>query len=727
MTRKRILGMTIGVLPLLLVLACTSHPAWAGQEFALRAVSSRADTVSGDDALVQLSAPPSSTWVAQLNGQDVTASFHPTERSKTLLAVLSGLQEGKNAVEIRVNGTMKARLELLNHPSSGPVFSGPHQQPFICQNEANGLGAPVDADCNTRTIVRYYYKSTEPVQDSSKKAILAAVDPMPGTLQPGFKPYDTTAPPPNDVAKTVTSDGQTVNYIVRRELGVINRAVYEIQFLHQPGQPLPTPWTRPSSGWNGRLAYDFGGGCFSGGYHQGKLIYSGNNQQPVLAQGYAVATSTFNIFVNNCNDSIAAETLSMVKEHFVKSYGVPVYTIGFGPSAAGMQQQLIVQNYPGLLDGIVDKHSGFPDSVTSSLFDTDCALLDHAFATSHEPWTEVQKTAASGFATWRTCKRASGPDPHACDSAIPKGLVYDQAANPKGVRCDLYDNEITVFGHDPRTSFALRPLDNVGVQYGLVAFNARKISFDQFIDLNKRVGGFDEDGNIVAARMEAAPEALHNAYSRGLVVTGGGALGEIPILDWRSYLDGLGDVHARFWSFVTRARLIAANGNAANEAMLVDPAIDFFTWLSDLDSSTSLIARREGEVVRWMDRWLENIAGDSAPGTMREKVVRDKPSDLADGCWATDGERIVEPATYQGPGRCNQLYPSHGDPRIAAGGPLTEDILKCTLKPINPADYSQPFSAEQLESLRSTFPTGVCDYSRKGIGQQAVEATWRRY
>ncbi len=58
---------------------------------------------------------------------------------------------------------------------------------------------------------------------------------------------------------------------------------------------------------------------------------------------------------------------------------------------------------------------------------------------------------------------------------------------------------------------------------------------------------------------------------------------------------------------------------------------------------------------------------------------------------------------------------------------MTDDVLKCALKPINPADYSQTLSAGQLERLKAIFPTGVCDYSRPGIGQQVTKTPWQRY
>src|SRR5262249_16709965 len=156
----------------------------------------------------------------------------------------------------------------VNHPLTGPVFSGPHQQPFICQTETNGLGAPLDANCSAKSVVQYYYKSTEPAAEPSLQAEINAT---PGSLSPGFKSYDPFGPRPAHVVQIVTADGRTLDYVVRRELGTINRGVYDIQFLHQPGQPLPTPRTRPTPGWNGRLLYSFGGGC-GAGYRQGTFF-----------------------------------------------------------------------------------------------------------------------------------------------------------------------------------------------------------------------------------------------------------------------------------------------------------------------------------------------------------------------------------------------------------------------------------------------------------------------
>jgi hypothetical protein len=703
----------------------------AAEDARLLTISSRPDAVSGGDVLVEITKAPHSGWTVQLNDRDVSSAFRDSAGTAYPLALLGDLKLGKNRLILRVGGAVTSRLEIINHALSGPIFSGPHQQPFTCQTEANGLAAPIDANCNAKRIVQYYYKSTLQTPMSMLQRFAAA----PGTLDPGFKPYDASALPPKDLSQTVTSDGRTVNYIVRREIGTINRAVYDIQFLHQPGQPLPDPWRLSSAGWNGRLVYMFGGGC-GPGYHQGTLGSIGAAQEPLVGEGYAVATATLNIFQNSCNDRLSAETLSMVKEHFIKEFGAPIHTIGEGGSGGAIQVQLIAQNYPGLLDAIVVERS-FADEASNSSDagpTMDCTLLEHAFATSKLRWSDEQMTAVSGFATWRTCVawvafKLPIANPRQCDPAIPKELVYDRLRNPKGIRCDIYDNEIAFFGRDPRTGFARRTLDNVGVQYGLLAFRAHKIDVEQFIELNERIGGYDDDGNIVAERSQADPQTVQLAYQRGLVLTGGGGLGDVPILDLREYTDDLADVHDRFRSFVTRARLVAARGSAANQAMLVGPRPEFLAYLVPEIGSAYItdLAQRTRYLMRQMDHWLDAILADRAAGLISAKVARNRPAELADGCWATDGQRIVEPAIYDGPGRCNELYPSHADPRIAAGAPLADDVVKCALKPIDVADYLQPLNAAQVQRLRAVFPQGVCDYSRPGVGQQVTTGTWQHY
>jgi hypothetical protein len=698
----------------------------------LLVLSSRPETVSGGNALVEYRAPREDIrWSAVLNGNDVTISFRRVE-SGEWIALLTGLREGKNSLTIKESGAFKAKIDLFNHPLSGPIFSGLHQEPFICQTVPNGLGPPLDAQCSAETVVQYYYKPAHsaPVDGTWIKA-LEALAGRPVDVPPGFRRYDLDSPP-TDVASTVMADGRTVPYVVRRELGVVNRSVYDIRFLHEPRQSLPNPWSRENSDWNGRLIYELGGGC-GGGHRQGTLIAPASHEA-VLAQGYAVVTSTLNIFGNSCNDVLSAETVSMVKEHFIKEYGVPVHTIGWGGSGGAMQQYLIAQNYPGLLDGIIP-YVSFPDTVTYVSYISDCSLLVHAFDGAKLPWTDEQKTAVTGFATWHVCPSGvSEPfaiSPRNCDTALPQGEIYNPKDRPKGVRCDIYDNEVNVFGRNPQTGFAARPLDNVGVQYGLVAFNSGQIDAGQFIGLNERAGGFDADGHIVAQRTTASPEVIERAYRSGVVLTGGGGLANIPIIDWRWYSDDQGDNHDRFRSLETRARLIAANGTAANQVILVDPPSNTFVMVisdvSDPSPESSNIARRERELVRAMDHWLDNIAADQGQGPQSAKVVRDKPAELVDACWTPAGRYVVDAIPDGDSGRCAKMYPPHGDPRTAAGGPLTDDVLKCSLKPISTGDYAQSLSAEQFRRLRDVFPTGVCDYTRPGVGQERTQGVWHHY
>src|ERR1700722_9892328 len=134
--------------------------AWAGREFEARAVSSRSDMVSGGDVLVEVSKPSGYRWAARLNGRDLTSSFHPAEDPHHLLGLLSELREGKNTLKIYVNGAVESKVDILNHPLAGPVFSGPHQEPFFCRTILNGLGKERDANCDAGIVIQYYYKST---------------------------------------------------------------------------------------------------------------------------------------------------------------------------------------------------------------------------------------------------------------------------------------------------------------------------------------------------------------------------------------------------------------------------------------------------------------------------------------------------------------------------------------------------------------------------------------
>ena len=59
----------------------------------------------------------------------------------------------------KVQNWSALQLDIDNHPTGGPVLSGPHLQPWICTTQNHGLGAPLDADCNAPTQFTFFFKS----------------------------------------------------------------------------------------------------------------------------------------------------------------------------------------------------------------------------------------------------------------------------------------------------------------------------------------------------------------------------------------------------------------------------------------------------------------------------------------------------------------------------------------------------------------------------------------
>jgi hypothetical protein len=674
--------------------------------------------VSGGDVLVQVNVPanvPLADVRVDLNGRDVTGSFRPGMVGGSVVGLVEGLALGRNTLAVSSTGRGRAgaptaRLALVNHPIAGPIFSGPHQTPFICETSTfvlpvtgGTLGPALDADCSTARRVDYVYRTTA------------------GT----FKPLPDPSVRPSDLAMA-TVDGRIVNYIVRVETGPINRAIYQIAILHDPNVDPPiSPWTRPA-GWNGRLVYSFGGGC-TPGYHQGNTT-GGPLNNLWLSRGFAAAASSLNVFGTNCNDVISAETMMMVKEHFIERFGVPRYTIGWGTSGGSMQQHLLAQNYPGLLDGITPGRS-FPDALTFFTPISDCPLLAKAFNTSTQSWTASQKAGVAGWGTWDFCTThvssdwaalvRAGTSPgilfSGCSAVVPTALIYDPQTNPRGARCTWFDNAVNIFGRNPTNGFAPRAIDSVGVQYGLTAFNAGQINGEQFVDLNERIGGYDVDGNMVATRTVGDRKGLRIAYETGRLDSGDGSLGSLPIIDYRAYRDLIADPHDSVRSHIMRARLIATNGDAGNQVIMVSP-------LDSSPAGAAIFASLQADVLRLMDQWLANIAGDSSRyDSIHEKAVRDRPTELVDACFGAAGEKITDMAS------CRSLYPTHLNPRLAAGQPLANDVLKCKLKPVNATDYAQTLTATQLARLRAVFPRGVCDYRRAGVEQRPLEDTWLSY
>jgi hypothetical protein len=690
----------------------------------IEVLSSRPELVSGGDALVRITGTETAP-VVTVGPADVSGAFRPA-RTGGWIGFIVGLRDGANPLVVKA-GDRQASLTLVNHPLNGTLFAGPQQVPFVCENEAHGLAPATDASCAAPTVVTYFYRNK-------------AGD---------WKPFDPKAARPSDIGAAKTTAGKEVPLIVRQEKGVINRSAYLINILHDPAAgALPTA-IAPSaaSGWNGKLIYSFGGGV-QANYHMGRNLgmMTGTDGKffmedlgaafldTFVIRGYAVAAGSLNVMGTNNDDVKSAETAAKIKEHFVEEFGPPLFTIGHGGSGGSMQQHLIGNNYPGLIDAIMPARS-YPDVMSFLQPHYDCELLEHAFNTGGT-WTDTQKGAVAGK-YWGYCAsngtRYPNSRPENCDQIVTDRVAHDPQLKARGIRCTYQDNLANVFGIDPETGFARSPFDNIGVQYGLRALNDGTISFDQFIDVNTRVGGFDINGKVVPRRMVGDPVALRRAYETGRVNAAGGGLAAIPIVDIRSYVDGAPpppfdalkdvDVHDGYHSAVMRARLIKANGTAANHVIITVASLGRLQ--NDTRMASSPLARVSAEALAQLDSWLIAIANDTSDRLKPAKVAANKPAELVDACYPTVAGAVVgaiEKLTDAD--RCKQLFPFGGDARLAAGAPPADEVFKCALKPIDPADYKVAPTAERIARLRQVFPDGVCDYGKPGVGQVPLAGTW---
>ncbi len=135
----------------------------APARLAIATLSSRADMVSGGDALVEIRAGSSAPTgvTVKVNDRDVTAVFRVNAERQSLIGLVEGLVNGRNTIAAQT-GSQTARLDITNYPITGPIFSGEHLKPFLCNTVQSGLGEPLDADCSAKTKVEYFYKSRTP-------------------------------------------------------------------------------------------------------------------------------------------------------------------------------------------------------------------------------------------------------------------------------------------------------------------------------------------------------------------------------------------------------------------------------------------------------------------------------------------------------------------------------------------------------------------------------------
>ena len=733
-----------------------------GQKFKIEVLSSPPDQVSGDDSRVHIRMPRdvnADDVKVYLNGDDITDTFHRVQQSRRLEGVVSDLELGENELEVRTEQPAwqwwfsssdpypdPAFLTLVNHPVEGPMFSGPHQAVFLCAtngHRANAeLGPAIDENCAAETVTSFKYR----------------------TDTGGWADYDPAAPRPANIVQTTTSDGDTVDFIVRWERGTINRFIYSIAMLSPKSQGEGEP---DLSAWNDRLIYYFQGGVAIGHY-QGNPSRSRMLYVHGLSRGYAVAYSTGTKTGTHYNLEVGGETAIMVKDRFVSAYANPDYTVGVGGSGGGIQQYVYAQNHPGLLDAGIPQYS-YPDMISQTIHIGDCELLERYMdletLQGNPKWANWENrslleglNAINGFGNpfaplfpflppgstecvnaWRGLSPLV-LNPHF--GTAPGISFIDQITT----QWTHHGDAINIYG-TAADGFAANTWDNIGVQYGLGALIDGNLDVGEFLKVNAQAGSWKNEPDMVqegcpflgpcpgpgdviglplvpdiypnlidiwswrnmalspdfgltpAPRKEADPGAIEAAYDRGLINRGDV---QIPMIDWRNYLEEQLDMHNSHQSFAVRQRMLDFDGDASNQVI----------WFTDPGFDQTPLAF---EVI---DQWMQNIKDQPEAG-----IAGNKPLEAVDSCFDASGVLI-----YRGDdawdgnlndhadGVCTQVMPSYSTSRIAAGGPINGDIFKCHLMSVGDAIAAGVyggvvFSGPEIARLEAIFPDGVCDYA----------------
>ena len=689
-----------------------------GDPVQVRTLSGRADLVSGGDAFVEIVVPAGTEFAAvkvSVGDRDVTAAFRPG--GPGLRGLVTGLPLGESTITARIPGGRGARLIVKNASQSGPVFSGPLVQPWTCRNGSN------QPDCSQAPAVTYHYK---PAGGGSLRA------------------YDPSNPPA-DVAMTKTDEGNEVPFIVRQETGYSLRDQYRIAALWDPslgGAPDPT---HDNPGFANKLVLTHGASCNTE-YHTG----SAPNVllEDALSQGFAVASHALDNAGHNCNLVTQAESLVMTKEMVVERFGPLRYTIGSGCSGGSLVQQQIANAYPGVYQGITPQCSFTDTWSTAQQYSEYVGLrryLEDPATFPEHGITPAQWPAIFGHAnpanqiTFTSAIQNSGEPTRDCPG-VPREDVYDENTNPDGVRCTLTDYMRNVFGvHEsgPDKGKAHRPISNVGVQYGLSGLltflkgdasdpTRPPLTPDQFVALNGGITGVDLDFNVIETRTGVDAIAQERVYRTGAANTGA-HMDTVAIIDLGGPEPGA--FHDVYRKYSMRDRLIREHGTAANQV--------FWEGQTPLLGDSSFVT----DSIRKMDEWLAAVEADTREVPLSQKIIDAKePAGVAERCVGGNGEDVppsvcdatVDPTIYSSP----RIEAGGGDEAPVNGsGPakvgFTDDRLACETMPIEEFVYAgrkftEVFTKDQQAKLKATFETGVCDFSKPGIGfQDAV--VWLTY
>ena len=202
---------------------------------------------------------------------------------------------------------------------------------------------------------------------------------------------------------------------------------------------------------------------------------------------------------------------------------------------------------------------------------------------------------------------------------------------------------------------------------------------------------------------------MHAAYDSGMVFDGEI---DIPIIDWRHYLEDELDMHHSHQSFATRQRMLDARRRRRQPGDLVHrrPARDR--------------VRPDPDGVRG-DRRVDGATSRRTPSAAWPRTARRRrstPASTPTGSSRVRGRRVGgrPRRRHRAPARsASTIYSSS---RRQAGGPFRGGVFKCELQPVADAIARRRLrrlatdAAEQAR-LEQIFPTGVCDFSKPDAGR----------
>ena len=179
------------------------------------------------------------------------------------------------------------------------------------------------------------------------------------------------------------------------------------------------------------------------------------------------------------------------------------------------------------------------------------------------------------------------------------------------------------------------------------------------------------DGGVTPAPTEGDLEAMNAAYTSGMGFDGDI---DIPVIDWRHYLEDELDMHHSHQSFAARQRMLDADGDAGNQVI----------WFTDARPAVAFDQTPMAFEV--IDEWMANIAAHP-----ERSVAENKPgrrSTRASTPTATSSPRadVWDGVLDDGPaGACTQRFPIYSSTRGWRAGRSEGGVFKCRLQSVAPA------------------------------------------